>query len=364
MPVSTKTVAVLAAALLLSSLSGAPAAPAQEAGRSAAPGATAPDWEVRPPERWGLDRAGLDRTFRRAARMEPLNGLLVARRGTLVAEEYWDGMSARRDVNVKSASKSVISALVGIALREGVIDGLDQRVVEFFPEYVGDEDDPRKREITVRDLLTMRSGLESTSFEGYGRWVAGDDWVRGVLERPMVTDPGERFIYSTGSSHLLSAIITRASGETTLQFARRHLFGPLDIEPGGWQRDPQGYYFGGNNLSLSPREMRRFGELYLNGGRWEGRQVLPESWVRESWRIYTHSRRHGYGFGYYWWTRELAGHPVHYAWGYGGQFIFVVPDLEMVVVATSTNRPENRGGGSHLRDVYDLLRSGILPAAD
>ncbi len=354
---------VLLAALL--ALLPAPA-PAQEAGGAAAPeaGPRAPEWEVRPPADLGLDRERLGAAYRRAGQLDPLNGLLVARRGTLVAEQYWNGMSARRDVNVKSASKSVISALVGIALREGVIDGLDQRVVEFFPEYVGEDADPRKREVTVRDLLTMRSGLESTSFENYGRWVAGDDWVRGVLEQPVVADPGGRFIYSTGSSHLLSAILARASGSSTLEFARRHLFGPLGIEPGGWQRDPQGYYFGGNNLSLSPREMRRFGELYLNLGRWEGEQVLPEDWVRESWRVYTHSRRHGYGFGYYWWTRELAGHPVHYAWGYGGQFIFVVPDLEMVVVTTSTNRPENRGGGSHLRDIYELLRSEILPAAD
>lgn len=333
---------------------------AQESGRTAAP---APEWQVRPPAEWGLDPERLAAAYRRAGQLGPLNGLLVARRGTLVAERYWDGMSSGRDVNVKSASKSVISALVGVALREGVLEGLDQRVAEFFPEHVDEDADPRKKSITIRDLLTMRSGLESTSFENYGRWIARNDWVEGVLEKPVVAEPGTRFIYSTGSSHLLSAILTRAAGTSTLQFARRHLFGPLGIDPGGWQQDPQGYYFGGNNLSLSPREMRRFGELYLNRGRWNGRQILPESWVRDSWRVYTHSRRHGYGFGYYWWTRSLAGHPVHYAWGYGGQFIFVIPELEMVVVATSTHQPETRGGGAHLRDIYDLLRSEILPAA-
>lgn len=351
------------AAALLTLLAAAPAVLAQTSGGASAP-TPVPEWQVRPPAEWGLNPGRLWSAYRRADQLEPLNGLLVARRGTLVAEKYWNGLTARRDVNMKSASKSVISALVGIALEQGVLEGLDHRVEEFFPEYVEEDADPRKREITIRDLLTMRSGLRSTSFEGYGRWVAGDDWVEGVLEQPVVAEPGGRFIYSTGSTHLLSAILTRASGISTLAFARRHLFGPLGIQPGGWQQDPQGYYFGGNNLSLSTREMWRFGELYLNGGRWQGQRILPESWVRESWDVYTHSRRHPtYGFGYCWWTRELAGHTVHYAWGYGGQFVFVVPELEMVVVTTSTNRPETRGGGSHLRDIYDLLRHHILPAA-
>mgnify|MGYP006279859387 CR=1 FL=1 len=341
------------------------AAHAQDRGGSAAaaPASAAPEWQVRPPAEWGLDAGRLGAAYRRAAELGPLNGLLVARRGTLVAEQYWNGVSPRDDVNIKSASKAVLSALVGIALEQGLLESLDQPVADFFPEHLGDDADPRKLEITIRDLLTMRSGLETTSFENYGRWVAGDDWVEGVLDQPLVAEPGGRFIYSTGSSHLLSVILTRASGSSTLAFAREHLFDPLGIEPGGWQRDPQGYYYGGNNLSLSPREMRRFGELYLNYGRWEGRQVLPAAWVRDSWRVYTHSRRHGYGFGYYWWTRRLAGHTVHYAWGYGGQFIFVVPELEMVVVTASTNRPETRGGGSHLRDIYELLQRDVLPAA-
>lgn len=351
-------VSVAAAALLLAV---APAVPGQtnHAARSADP-----TWRVRPPADWGLSPGRLEAAYRRAGRLEPLTGLLVSRRGALVAEQYWDGMSPRRDVNIKSASKAVVSALVGIALEEGVLESLDQRVAEFFPEYLGsDVEDPRKRTITIRDLLTMRSGLESTSFENYGRWVSRQDWVRGALEMPMVGEPGGRFVYSTGSSHLLSAILTRASGRSTLAFAREHLFEPLGIDPGGWQQDPRGYYFGGNNLSLSPREMLRFGELYLNGGRWDGERVLSSEWVRDSWSVYTHSRRHGYGFGYYWWTRRLAGHTVHYAWGYGGQFIFAVPDLEMVVVTTSTHRPESRGGGAHLRDIYRLLRQEILPAA-
>lgn len=350
--------AVLTAAALL--LAGTAELPGQSDGGAAA---ADPAWQVRPPAEWGFSARGLEDGYRRAGRMGPLTGLLVSRRGTLVAEQYWDGMSPRRDVNVKSASKSLVSALVGIALEEGVIDGLDQRIADFFPEVLDGDVDRRKRRITIRDLLTMRSGLRSTSFENYGAWVTGENWVRGVLEMPVVAEPGGRFIYSTGSTHLLSAILTRASGRSTLAFAREHLFRPLGIEPGGWQRDPQGVYFGGNNLSLSPREMLRFGELYLNEGRWQGERLLPASWVRRSWEVYTHSRRHGYGFGYCWWTRRLAGHAVHYAWGYGGQFIFVVPDLEMVVVTTSTNRPGTRGGGSHLRDVYELLREHLLPAA-
>lgn len=354
-------------AALVSSLAlvvAARAAPAQDGvGTPAAdPRSPPPEWQVRPPAEWGLDAGRLAEAYRRAGQLGPLNGLLVARRGTLVAEQYWNGLSARRDVNVKSASKAVISALVGIALERGVLEGLDRPVAEYFPEYLDGDVDSRKREITIRDLLTMRGGLESTSFENYGRWVAGDDWVEGVLEQPVVAEPGTRFIYSTGSTHLLSVILTRASGMSTREFARRHLFGPLDIEPGGWQRDPQGYYYGGNNLSLSPREMRLFGELYLNYGRWEGRRILPASWVRDSWGVYGHSRYNGYGFGYCWWTRRLAGHTVHYAWGYGGQFIFVVPELALTVAATSD--PFGPRGDRHLDAVHDLLDEGIVPAAE
>lgn len=350
----TKRLLVLAGAAVLAAPTAARAQPADGL----------PDWATRPPAAWGFDAGALERAFRLAGRLDPVRSLLVARRGTLVAEKYWGDAGPHRPTNIKSASKAVLSALVGVALERGDLRSLDWPVAEFFPEYFErDGVDPRKRGITLRHLLTMTSGLETTSFHNYGRWVASDDWVRAALDQPLVARPGGRMVYSTGSSHLLSAILARATGMDTRTFARRHLFRPLGIRLDGWQRGPEGVWFGGNNMALSPRDLLRFGTLYLHGGTYGGRRVLPDGWVRESWRAYTRSERFGYDFGYYWWNRTLSGRRVHYAWGYGGQFVFVVPEEEMVVVVTSASRPEGRGGVGHLRDVYRLLERHLIPAA-
>lgn len=312
----------------------------------------------------GMDPDLVDRAFRRADRLGALTSLLVARNGELVKERYWDGLTPHADVNIKSASKAVLSALVGLALRDGHLQGLEQPVAALLPEYFGPETDPRKRKITLRHLLTMTSGLETTSFGNYGRWVARSDWVEGVLEQPVVAEPGTRMIYSTGSSHLLSVILSRVTGQSTRDYAREELFEPLGIDLGGWQRDPQGYDFGGNNMRLSPRELLRFGQLYLDEGRFDGRRILPEGWVRESLATHTVNPRFGQDYGYLWWIREMGGRRVPYAWGYGGQFVFLVPDLELVVVTTSGARPETRGGFSHLRRIFRLVRRDLIPAAE
>lgn len=319
-------------------------------------------WSTRPPGAYGFDRVRLASAFRAAASLPNLTSLVVARHGRVVGEAYWDGMSAERTVNIKSVSKSVLSALVGIALREGHIESLDEPVATYLPEYFDDGTDPRKRRITLRNLLTMRSGLETTSFGNYGAWVASRDWVGAALAQPVVDEPGGRMIYSTGSAHVLSAVLTRATGMSTLEFARRHLFQPLGVRPGGWQRDPTGIYFGGNNMRLSPRALFRFGQLYLDGGHRGGHWFFPRRWVEESWTSRATSRWNDYGYGYYWWSRTMAGHRVNFAWGFGGQYVFVVPDLELVVVATSDlDRP---GGRDHRSAIHRLVAERVIPAAE
>ena len=208
----------------------------------------------------------------------------------------------------------------------------------------------------------MRSGLQSTSFRGYGRWVASSDWVRHVLTRPQEDPPGRVMSYSTGNTHLLSAILTRATGMSTWHFAQRFLASPLDISLPRWLRDPQGIYFGGNEMELIPRQMLAFGHLYLNGGRAGDTQVVPASWVRRSVLGRTRSRWSGRSYGYGWWIRTFGRQRVFYAWGYGGQFIFVAPELRLVVVTTSSADPRGRNG-SHNRAIYGLLERYLLPAA-
>jgi CubicO group peptidase (beta-lactamase class C family) len=313
-----------------------------------------------------LDTALLAQAYARAAELPRLRSLLVHWRGELVAERYFRGAGRSTRANIKSASKSIVSALVGIAIERGSIRGVDQPIAELLPAYFDEHTDPRKRAITVEDLLTMRSGLETTSFYNYGSWVTSRNWVRDALRRPVVAERGDGgpMIYSTGSTHLLSAALTRATGMSTYRFANRHLARPLGITLRPWTTDPQGIYFGGNDMLMTPRDMVKFGALYLNEGRApNGRQVVPRAWVERSTQPRTRSGWSGNEYGYGWWLRRAGGHAVFYAWGYGGQFIFVVPDLQLVVVTTSASNVAEREHG-HLEAIYALLEHYIVPAVD
>ena len=273
----------------------------------------------------GTRRPDMTDAARAAASLPRLHSLLVSRRGELILEHYAKGVRPTRLANVKSASKSIISALVGIALARNHIKSVNEPIVTYFPELRRDAD-PRKQKITVEDLLTMRSGLESTSGSNYGEWVRSRNWVKNALDRPMVSEPGTDMEYSTGSSHLLSAILTKTTKMSTWQFAQTALMRPIGVTLAAWTRDPQGIFMGGNEMLMTPRQMVAFGGLYLNEGRHNGKQILPASWVATSCEPRTSSRwdsdrRYGYG----WWMRDLGGRQTCFAWGFGGQVHLRVP---------------------------------------
>jgi CubicO group peptidase (beta-lactamase class C family) len=222
--------------------------------------------------------------------------------------------------------------------------------------------DSRIGAITLEHLLTMRAGLERTSGRNYGGWVNSANWVADALARPLVAEPGGPMLYSTGSYHLLSAVLTRAAGRSTLALARDWLGAPLAIAIPPWTRDPQGIYLGGNNMELSPRALLRFGELYRRQGVWGGDQVLPAGWVEASWRPRALSPFTGHGYGYGWFIAQARGYRVCYAWGYGGQKVYVVPELALTVVMTSDpTGPSGRGG--YVRELHALLADAIVSAA-
>lgn len=309
-----------------------------------------------------VDRAQIDlsRARAEAAALPKLNSLLVSYKNELVIEDYFNDWNSSQPANMKSASKSVISALIGIAIEDGLIASVETPIGAYFPEFLEGTTGQRKAQITIEDLLTMRSGLETTSNRNYGKWVLSDNWVEFALNQPMIASPGTDMLYSTGSTHLLSAILAQSSGMDTKQYAQESLASPLGFSLSYWSQDPQGIYFGGNNLEMTPRQMMRFGQLYLNGGRFGDSQVLSRQWVEESFQPRARSPRgQGRFYGYGWWLRDLAGLQVPVAWGYGGQLIFVVKELDLVVVATSDSVPSS-GRRSHLRSLYDLVEEEII----
>ena len=285
-----------------------------------------------------------------------MHSLLVSQGGELIFERYFNGQGPDDLGNVKSVSKSILSALVGIAIDGGYIDGVDARMNEYFRQELEGITNPDVAAISVEHLLTMQAGLESTSNRNYGSWALSDNWVKAALSMPMAAEPGREMLYSTGNTHLLSAIITQATGQTTLKYAREALAEPLGFDLAPWPRDPQGVYFGGNDMVLTPRQLLAFGELYMNGGRSGDRQVVPEAWVRASLAPHAaspHGNERYYGYG--WWVAELVGHVVPHAWGHGGQFVMLVPDLDLVLVTTSAPYADAEAN-VHANRVFAMLQ--------
>jgi CubicO group peptidase (beta-lactamase class C family) len=316
-----------------------------------------------------------------------VRSVLVVRHGYLVYEHYWQGRTASDGNDVQSVTKSVVSALVGIALGEGKLKGLDQTVGELLARHLPPDATPRVARVTLEQLLTMTSGLagDDPSLGGdprvSQRQGASRDWIGHILGRRLATEPGSSFAYSSATSQLLSAVVADATGQSTLAFARARLFRPLGISaakaleptfvahpsqaalkayeraPVAWPTDPQGYQLGFSGLRLPSRDLAKFGYLYLNGGRWGTTQVIPAGYVAASTRPHSTPPPDGPGesYGYQWWVTSQAGHPSFLAHGKGGQLIQVVPDLDLVVVITS-DATQNRN------DARLLVGQAIIPA--
>ncbi len=283
--------------------------------------------------------------------------LIVSRDGNPVVTERFRGPDLGRAVNVKSVSKTIVSAIAGAAIDRGAIAGPDATIGTVAPRLIPDDADPRVADITVGDLLSLRAGLERTSGAAYGEWVSSRNWVANALSRPMVAEPGSRFLYSTGTTHVLGAVLAEATGESLLTLARDWIGGPLGIEIPAWTRDPQGRYLGGNEMALTPAALLAFGEAYRRN---DGGLVSP-GWVRESWTERTRSPFSGDSYGYGWFLRDVAGHSVAYARGYGGQLLWVAPSLGLTAVAISDPTLPARSEG-HVGDLQRLFAEVIVPA--
>jgi CubicO group peptidase (beta-lactamase class C family) len=326
------------------------------------------EWPTSTPEEQDLNSVQLDLAFQEAEKRPHIYSIVVIRNGKLVAEKYYHSYSKSSSFNIRSVSKSFLSAMTGIAIRDGIIEGLNEKVLDYYPEYVTQDLDNRKFNIIVEHLLTMKGGIES-EHNNYITLYNSSNWIKETIEFPLLYNPGERFSYNTFLTHILSGIITKASKMTTLEFGQKYLCDPMKINIQDWQQGPQGIYFGGNSMYFTTRDIARLGYLYLNNGMIDSNQIVPEEWVAKS--LTNHRPSPGgnwgelknIGYGYLWWLGEMKGYKAFMAIGYGGQFVINFPALNMIV-ATNSDAYINtwEEADQNERSVLDVVANYILPA--
>jgi CubicO group peptidase (beta-lactamase class C family) len=325
------------------------------------------NWPTSTPEAQGISSQLIQQAFQQGENRGFVDCILIIRNGYLVGEKYYNGFTKKTSHNVMSVSKSFLSAMTGIALREGVLNNLNEKVLDFFPEYIYPNIDPRKYNITVRNLLMMRMGIDHDQ-NLYDYIHSSSNWIKTTIELPLIYDPGTRFCYNTFQTHLLSAIITKVSGMSTLEFTKPYLLDKLNINCTEWWQDPQGYYFGGNSMHFTPRDMARLGYLYMNDGMLDGKQIVPAEWVEESLTNFTNFTNSSWGdldnvnYGYLWWLGEIKGHEVFLAIGHGGQFVINFPDLNLIIVTTAEWQLGWDTADQHERSILSIVADYIVPA--
>ena len=301
-------------------------------------------WDVSTPAEQGLEPALVARMYYDAAELDTLYSLLVVKNGYLVAERYFNEGAADKQDRLQSATKSYTSALVGIALEKGYLSSLDQKMLEFFPEVADSVTDSRKEDITLRQMLQMRTGFpREESDAALWQGLLSGVYPPLIEEFPLVADPGTEFNYSNLTSNWLGIIVDRVTGMSMKSFAEEHLFPPIDTEPCEWGQDAEGHNNGCGDLHVTPRDAARFGLMYLNEGMYDGVQVVPADWVRDSLKTYSVNEAfvkkvgefRDIGYGYHWWSADVGEHRANFAWGHGGQLIVLVEELDVVVVTTS-----------------------------
>jgi CubicO group peptidase (beta-lactamase class C family) len=356
--------------------------------RNPGPGIRGPDdyfptreWRTASPKSQGLNGKILKRVASRIRSGDRgrIDSLLVVRNGYLVFERYFNGWNADGLHTLQSDTKSVTSLLVGIAIGQGKVGSVDDKVIDYFPEYRNIRNlDARKEAMRIEDLLTMRTGLDwsENPYEGSPLQQLNEsreDWLKFVLDWPMAEQPGTRFEYNSGGVILLGGIIRNATGMNVDRFAERNLFDPLGIERVGWYYGyPDALPHTGGGLLMRSRDMAKIGYLMLRGGRWEEAQVVPEDWIRSSTaRIQRPPWSFGgypVNYGYLWWLLPLDGtgttdEDILTASGARGQWIFAIPKYDIVVVATGDSL-DYRGFVAPVQFLYsDILRAVREPAS-
>ena len=316
----------------------------------------------------GFDAQALQAAIDSAGRVPGMRSLLVARHGQLVSESYFNGIGPDSTHDVRSVTKSVTSTLVGIAIREGFIEGTEASLGDLLPSAAPGMS-PEWAEVTLDDLMTMRAGHRWSEIPGpseFNAFASAPDQLDYILAKQVLDPPGSIFNYSDGSAHLVSAALAEATGMAVEDFARDYLFEPMGLEAREWATDNRGYAYGGVGLYLTGRDMIALGQLFLDGGTVDGVQVVPADWVETATQSHTSTGNavpYGPSYGYFWWRGQIQGRDFFFANGYGGQFIVVVPSLDLVVTAgcrwwqTGGIAPEN------WYRIITLIMTQVIPSA-
>ena len=293
------------------------------------------EWQHDIPENHNVNKQALE-SLHESLDSYPINSEVIVKDGVIIDEYYKEGYDQNSVFTLQSTSKSITSALVGIAIDKGFIEGVDIPISTYFPQ-ISEYGSEYKNQITIRHLLTHTTGLDASDTANWDEWLVSSNWVDYVLDRQAVSRPGTVFNYFTGNTHLLSAIIEKATGKTAYDFGKEYLFDKLNMDSVQCTTDPQGISDGGNGFALDPYDMAKFGQLYLNNGVWEGEQIISSEWIEQSTTLQFDRSSGSADYGYQWWVRTFGeqNYPAYFAQGHAGQYIFVVPDLELVVVFTS-----------------------------
>lgn len=329
------------------------------------------EWSFSNPSDENINEAQIELALIEAEGRPSIYSVLVAKNGSIVAERYYRGHNSASAFNIRSVSKSFLSAITGIAFEEGHFDNLDDKMIEYFPEYNNSVTDARVREITIKHLLTMQGGM-THEHNNYTDLYLTNNWIENTLEWPLSYEPGERMSYNTFHTHLLSGALTKATESTTLDYANEDLFEPLGIEIRDWEQDRQGIYFGGNSMFFTTRAMAVLGYLYLNDGEINGVQIVPKHWVDESIQNTVPDWQSGWtwgpltngGYGYLWWLGEIDLYEVFMAIGHGGQFVACFPELDLIVAINSNAYLGWEEANTNELIALDLIANWILPAVN
>lgn len=347
---------LLAATLILSGCANAPVAPsasppppssAMEAPvQEPSPSTPEPEptpkvdnsWKLDAPENHSMNPDSFT-ALHEALSGSTVYAMVTAKDGVIIDEYYMDGYDKTSTFALHSCSKSFTSALVGIALEQGMIGSIDDPLSKYLPQVL-ELADTDKRKITLRNLLTHTTGLEWYEWGGgrsnWQEFRSAPNWVDYILGQSLVTQPGTQFNYGTGATHLMAAALEQAVGMNALDFGKANLFQPLGMDSVDWGTDPQGIIDGGNGITMTARDAARFGQLYLDGGIWNGKQLISQEWLEQSTSVQNAGPGGSTGeYGLSWWVRSFNGYDSYYAFGAWGQYIFVVPELDLVTVIAS-----------------------------